>query len=162
VQNLADLFREPRTLQYVDVPFHPISLADRKGFPMNVGRLAGACGLLTGMLVSACSLTRPVPIALDPTGVSGFLAQHPQGNLRVTEHSGRRYWVHAPVVRGDTLVGQRGYNVPVEVLAVPLAQVAELRTSHFSWGRTGALAAGTLAGAFVALAFLVQDAKAIE
>jgi len=113
------------------------------------------------LLLPACSVTRPAPVALDASGVSAFLAAHPHTNLRVTEHSGQRYWVHAPVVRGDSLVGQRGYDVPVQALGVPLDRVAELRTSHFSWGRTGAVVAGTLAASVVALAILIDDAQPV-
>jgi len=42
------------------------------------------------------------------------LAEHPADNLRVTEHSGKRCWVHAPKIQGDSLVGRRGYDVLVE------------------------------------------------
>jgi hypothetical protein len=118
--------------------------------------------VLIGLLLPACSVTRPMPVALDAPGVSAFLADHPHTNLRVTEHSGRHYWVHAPVVRGDSLVGQRGYDVPVQALSVPLDQVAELRTSHFSWGRTGAVVAGTVAASVVALAILIDNAQPID
>jgi hypothetical protein len=94
--------------------------------------------------------------------VSAYLTDKPRSNLRVTERSGRRYWVHAPRVSGGSLVGQRGYDVPVESVSVPLEQVDELRTSHFSWERTGALVAGSLAAAFVALGILVEGAEPID
>jgi hypothetical protein len=111
------------------------------------------------LLLSACSVNRAVPVVLDAPGLSTFLTDHPHTNLRVTEHSGRRYWVHAPVIRGDSLVGQRGYDVPLQPLSVPLEQVAELHSSHFSWGRTGALVGGTLAAAAAALAILIEEAQ---
>ena len=110
-------------------------------------------------LLSACSVTRPVPIALDAPGVSAYLTDNPRSNLQVTERSGRRYWVHEPRVSGDSLLGQLGYDVPVQPLSVPLEEVEELRTSHFSWGRTGAVVAGSMAAAFVALAILVEGAE---
>jgi hypothetical protein len=128
---------------------------------MNAGALARIGSASIYLLVSGCSVTRPVPIALDAPGVSAFLTDHPRSNLRVTERSGRRYWVHSPLVRGDSLVGQRGYDVPTQPLSVPLDQVAELRTSHFSWGRTGAVVAGSLAAAAVALGILVEEAQPI-
>jgi hypothetical protein len=128
---------------------------------MNLGLLARTGCPLIYLLLSACAVTRAVPAALDPPGLSTFLADHPHTNLRITEYSGRRYWVHAPVIKGDSLVGQRGYDVPVQPLSVPLEQVAELRTSHFSWGRTGALVGGTLAAFVVALGILVEEAQPI-
>ena len=92
---------------------------------------AGAC-----MLVTGCSVTRPVPGTPDALSLRTYLAEHPTANLRVTERSGRKYWVHAPEIRGDSLVGRRGYDVPVQPLSVGLADVVELRTGHFSAGRT--------------------------
>jgi hypothetical protein len=128
---------------------------------MNLGALARTGYPLIYLLLSACSVTRPVPVVLDGPGLSTFLTDHPHTNLRVTEHSGRRYWVHSPVIRGDSLVGQRGYVMPVQPLGVPLEQVAELHSSHFSWGRTGALVTGTLAAAGAALAILIKEAQPI-
>jgi hypothetical protein len=49
-----------------------------------------AGGLLIFLFVSACSLTRPVPIALSASELRTFLAEHPQDNLRISEHSGRQ------------------------------------------------------------------------
>lgn len=121
--------------------------------------LAG--GPLIALLLCACSVTRPVPVVLSSVELETFLTDHPHANLQVTEHSGRRYWVHAPVVRGDSLVGRRGYDLPVRPLSVPLEQVAELRRSHFSWGRTGALVGGTLVAAGLALAILIEEAQPI-
>ena len=121
--------------------------------------LAGGAGPFICLASGACSVTRPVPIVLDAPVISAFLSEHPQANLRVTEHSGRKYWVHAPEVQADSLVGQVGYDVPIRRVAVPLEQVAELGTTHFSWGRTGALAGGTMAVAFIALAILVGEAE---
>ena len=128
---------------------------------MNSGELARTGCPLIFLLLTACSVTRAVPVVLDAPGLSTFLTDHPHTNLRVTEHSGRRYWVHSPVIRGDSLVGQRGYNVPVQPLSVPLQQVAEVHSSHFSWGRTGALVAGTVAAAGAALAILIENAQPI-
>lgn len=128
---------------------------------MSLGALGRTGCPLIYLLLSSCSVTRTVPVVLDAPGLSTFLTDHPHTNLRVTEHSGRRYWVHAPVIRGDSLVGQRGYDVPVQPLSVPLEQVAALHSSHFSWGRTGALVAGTLAAAGAALAILIEEAQPI-
>jgi hypothetical protein len=116
---------------------------------------------LSFLCVSACAVTRPLPIALDAPAVSAFLAEHPQTNLQVTEHSGRKYWIHAPLVRGDSLIGQRRLDVPVAPRQVPLTRVAALGTSHFSWGRTGVAVAGTLAVAAVGLAVLIDEAQPI-
>lgn len=114
--------------------------------------------ILAVMLAGGCAVTRPVPVTLDQPGVSAFLAEHPQSNLRVTEESGRRYWIHAPEIRGDSLVGRRGYDRPVQALSVPLNRITELGTTHFSWGRTGALVGGAAVGIFGALAILLSDA----
>ena len=55
-------------------------------------------------LVCGCSVTRPVPVAMDAPTLSSYLAEHPAANLRVTDNSGKRYWVHAPKIRGDSLI----------------------------------------------------------
>jgi hypothetical protein len=112
------------------------------------------------LFLSACSVTRQVPVALNASDLKTFLAEHPQENLRVSEQSGRRYWIHAPVVQGDSLVGQRGYDVPVQPLGVSLDQLAALHTTHFSWGRTGALVGATAAAVVAALAVLLSEAEA--
>jgi hypothetical protein len=117
---------------------------------------AGLCALL-----SACSVTRPVPVATDAASLRSYLADHPVANLRVTDRAGRRYWVHAPEIRGDSLVGRRGYDVPVRPLGVGLDQVVELHTGHFSSGRTGAVVGGVLAAAGVALGLLIKDAQPV-
>jgi hypothetical protein len=128
---------------------------------MRVHRLARrGCGTLP-FLIGGCAVTRPLPIALDPPAVTAFLAEHPQANVQVTEHSGRKYWLHAPLVRGDSLIGQRRPDVPIVPRRVPLDQVAALGTSHFSWGRTGAAVAGTLAVAAVGLVILIDESQPV-
>ena len=122
-------------------------------------RALGACGLL--WLVGACSVTRPVPAGMDAPSLSAYLAEHTPTDLRVTEQSGRRYWVHAPQVRGDSLVGRRGYDVTASRTGVPLQQVVELRTGHFSPSRTGAVVFGALLAAGATLAVLVDEAEPI-
>jgi hypothetical protein len=122
--------------------------------------LTAAIGLFT--MGTACSVTRPVPASVDATALRTYLTEHPPTNLRIMERSGRRYWVHAPEVRGDSLVGRHGYNLPVRPLGVPLEEVAELRTGHLSVGRTGALVGGVLAGAVLALSLLVKEAQPIH
>ena len=117
---------------------------------------AGACVLVTG-----CSVTRPVPATSDASSLRNYLAEHPAANLRVTERSGRKYWVHAPEVRGDSLVGRRGYDVPVRPLSVGLADVVELRTGHLSAGRTAGAVGGVLAMAGVALLLVIDEAQPI-
>jgi hypothetical protein len=112
-------------------------------------------------LVSGCSVTRPLPAAMDAPSLVTYLAEHPAADLRVTEHSGRRYWVHAPEVRGDSLVGQRGYDIGGSRIALSLGQVVELRTGHFSPSRTGAVVFGALLAAGATLAILVDEAEPI-
>ena len=114
------------------------------------------------LLIAACSVTRPVSVALDAAAIRSYLSEQPQANLRITEHSGRRYWLHAPAVLGDSLVGQLGFDVPVQRVAVRVGQITELGTTHFSWGRTGALAGGFLAAAFTTLALLVKEAEPLN
>jgi hypothetical protein len=89
------------------------------------------------------------------------LAEHPAADLRVTEHSGKRYWVHAPRIQGDSLVGRRGYDIPARPAGVHLQDVVELRTGHFSLGRTGVALGGALLAAGVALAILVENAQPV-
>ena len=122
-------------------------------------QVSGSAGLL--WLVCACSVTRPVPVAIDAPSLSTYLAEHPAANLRVTEQSGRRYWVHAPAIQGDSLVGRRGYDVPARPVGIRLRLVTELRTGHFSLGRTGAAIGGALIVAGVALAILIENAQPI-
>jgi hypothetical protein len=110
-----------------------------------------------GILLTACSVTRPVPVAMDAATLRTYLAEHPAENLRVTERSGRRYWVHAPEVRGDSLVGRRGYDLPARPVGVGLEDVAELHTGHFSAGRTGMAVGGALAVTGVALLLVIDD-----
>jgi hypothetical protein len=110
---------------------------------------------------SGCSVTRPLPAAMDAPSLVTYLAEHPAADLRVTEHSGRRYWVHAPEVRGDSLVGRRGYDISGSRIALSLGQVVELRTGHFSPSRTGAAVFGALLAAGATLAILVDEAEPI-
>lgn len=119
----------------------------------------GSAGLL--WLVYGCSVTRPVLVTLDAPSLSQYLAEHPSADLRVTEQSGQWYWVHAPQVQGDSLMGRRGYDVPPRTVGVHLDEVAELRTGHFSWGRTGAVIGGGLMAAGLALAILVDNAQPV-
>lgn len=128
---------------------------------MRLQRLGPVGGGILPFLMSGCAVTRPLPIALDPPAVSAFLADHPQANLHVTEHSGLKYWLHAPLVRGDSLIGQRRLDVPTVARRVALNQVSGLGTSHFSWGRTGAAVAGTLAVAAVGLAILIDHTEPV-
>ena len=97
-------------------------------------------------LMCGCSVTRPVPVAIDAPALSAYLAEHPAANLRVTEHSGKRYWVHAPKIQGDSLIGRHGYDVPVRPAGVHLHAAVELRAGHFSLGRTGAAIGGRARG----------------
>lgn len=120
--------------------------------------------LATGFLwlVCGCSVTRPVPVALDAPSLSSYLVEHPAANLRVTEHSGKRYWIHAPKVQGDSLTGRHGYGDPVRSMGVHLQDILELRTGHFSVGRTGAVIGGALVAAGVTLAILVDESQPVD
>ena len=124
-------------------------------------RLCCSISLGAWMLVTGCSVTRPVPATADAVSLQTYLAEHPAANLRVTERSGRKYWVHAPEVRGDSLVGRRGYDLPIRPLSVGFDDVAELRTGHFSAGRTAGAVGGVLAAAGVALLLLIEEAQPI-
>jgi hypothetical protein len=119
------------------------------------GPALGTIGSL--WLLGGCSVTRPVPAAIDGRSLATYLAEHPAANLRVTEHSGKRYWVHSPKIEGDSLTGQRGYEAPIRPTSVHLQDVAELQTGHFSLGRTGAALGGALVAAGVTLAILVKN-----
>jgi len=123
-------------------------------------RTLGTAGLL--WVVCGCSVTRPVPVAIDASSLSTYLADHPAANLRVAEQSGKRYWVHMLTIQGDSLIGRRGYDDPARRSSVHLREVVELRTGHFSLSRTGAAIGGALMAAGVALAILVENAQPIE
>ncbi len=58
-------------------------------------------------------------------------------------------------------MGRRGYDVPVQPLGVGLADVVELRTGHFSAGRTAGAVGGVLAVAGVALLLVIDEAQPI-
>jgi hypothetical protein len=107
--------------------------------------------------VSGCSVTRPAPA--NPTALREYLDRRGEANLRVTDRSGDRYWLHAPVIRHDSLVGRHGYDRPYAPVAVPLDQVVSVEVSRFSWGRTAALTGGVLAAAFTTLALLISEAE---
>jgi hypothetical protein len=111
------------------------------------------------VLIAGCSVTRPMPVTPDAPMLRSYLAEHPTANLRVTARSGRQYWMPAPEVRGDSLVGRQGYDVPVQHLSVGLDDVVELRTGHFSAGRTAGLVGGVLALAGVALVLVSEEAQ---
>ena len=52
-------------------------------------RLTAAGVFLTvGLLISACSVTRPLALNLDPTSLEGYLAEHPTSNLHVRTRAG--------------------------------------------------------------------------
>lgn len=112
-------------------------------------------------LVTACSVARPVGVTMDAPSLRGYVAEHPAATLRVTARSGRRFWIHAPEIRGDSLVGRQGYDVPARKLGVGLEDVAELHTGHFSVARTGAAVGGVLAGAGIALLILIENSQPI-
>jgi hypothetical protein len=118
--------------------------------------LASVCTLATG-----CSVTRPVPVTPAAASLRDYLAAHPTANLRVTERSGRKYWIHAPEVRGDSLVGRRGYDTPVRSMSVGLDDVAELRTGHYSAGRTAGAVGGVLAIAGLAMVLVIDEAQPV-
>jgi hypothetical protein len=122
--------------------------------------LFGSIGIAIG--AGACSVTRPISAPLDAPSLRSYLAEYPAVNLQVIERAGDRYWIHAPEVRGDSLVGRRGYDLPVRPRGVALDQIVELRTGHVSLGRTAAVAGGVLAAGFVTLAVLVKDAQPID
>ena len=121
--------------------------------------LPGSLGSV--VMLGACSVTRPVPVALEAASLRAYLAEHPAANLRVTDLSGRRYWIHGPQVRSDSLVGRHGYDLPLRPMGVPLSEVAELGTGHFSAGRTGAAVGGALAAPGVALLLVIDEPQPI-
>jgi hypothetical protein len=124
--------------------------------PLHVLWSTGALWLVWG-----CLVTRPLPVAIDASSVASHLAEHPAVNLQVTEQSGKRYRVHAPKILGDSLIGRRGYDVPARPAGVHLQDVIELRTGHFSPGRTAAALGGALLVTGVTLAILVENAEPI-
>jgi hypothetical protein len=111
------------------------------------------------ILLSGCSVTRPMPVTPDAASLRGYLAEHPTADVRVTARSGKRFWLHTPEVQGDSLVGRRGYDIPVRHLSVGLDQGAQLHTGHFSAGRTAGVVGGVLAVAGVALALVIEQAQ---
>jgi hypothetical protein len=117
---------------------------------------AGLCSL-----VIACSVARPVRVTTDAPSLRGYLAEHRPANLRVTARTGRRFWIHAPKVRGDSLIGRQGYDMPVRELGVGLEDVAELHTGHFSAGRTGAAVGGGLVAAGVVLLLMIDNVQPV-
>jgi hypothetical protein len=119
-------------------------------------------GLVAAVPVaSAGSVHRPVPVAQDATSLRAYLADHPVGNMRVTDRAGHRYWIDAPEVRGDSLVGRHGYDQPGRPVGVGIDQMVSLQTGHFSAGRTTAVVGGVLAAAGVAILLVADEAQPI-
>lgn len=74
--------------------------------------------------------------------------------LRITRHGGSQVILEQPTIRGDTILGiVRSYQAAGEV-RIPLSDVREVATRHFSAWRTATLvtgvATGVVAGAYVA------------
>lgn len=109
------------------------------------------------MLLAGCSVTRPMPVTPDAAALRSYLTEHPTADIRVTARSDRKYWIHAPEIRGDSLVGRRGYDVPVRYLS--LDDVVDLRTRHASAGRTAGAVGGLLAVAGVALLLVIEQTQ---
>ena len=97
------------------------------------------------LLVTACSVTKPVAPAPIPASIQEYLASHPHATLRIADSTGRRQWIYDANLRGDTLRGLRTATMPRDSIAMPLRQVSEVAAPRFSATRTfgmfGALAA---------------------
>ena len=118
-------------------------------------------GFLSTLVVTGCSVTRPIAVGPDASALADYLAEHPAANVRVQTRSGERYWIHAPQVRGDSIVGRQGYDLPARPAGLPLTEVAEIGTSRFSAGRTGAAIGGAVAAVGVALLVLVDGGSQV-
>lgn len=88
------------------------------------------------LLVTACSLTKPVTPTLTPASIREYLGRHAHAVLRIADSTGRRQWIYDATLRGDTLRGLRTTTMPRDSIAVPLRQVSEVAAPRFSATRT--------------------------
>ncbi len=88
------------------------------------------------LLVTACSVTKPVAPAPTPASIQEYLGRHPHAILRVADSTGRRQWIYDANLRGDTLRGLRNPTMPRDSIAMPLRQVSEIAAPRFSATRT--------------------------
>ena len=66
--------------------------------------------------------------------------------LRITRHGGSKVILEQPTIRGDTILGIVRSNQSAGEVRIPLSDVREVATRHFSVGRTAALVTGVATG----------------
>jgi hypothetical protein len=108
------------------------------------------------LLVTACSVTKPVSPAPTPASIQEYLARYPHATLRIADSTGRTQWIYDANLRGDTLRGLRSATMPRDSIAMPLRQVSEVAAPRFSATRTFGLV-GALAALVGLYALLLPD-----
>jgi hypothetical protein len=112
----------------------------------------GALSILLG-----CTANRPILVAPEPVALGSYLAEERPPDLLVTDSGGHAFWLHAPELRGDTLTGRLSLDARPKRIAIPLAQVRDLRQPHFSAGRTFGLIGGVIGAAGITLLIVAVD-----
>ena len=101
--------------------------------------------LLVVLLISACSVTKPVAPSPTPESIQAYLSDHPRATLRVTDSTGHKQWIYETRLRGDTLRGQRNASFRWDSIGIALAGKTEVAAPHFSPTRTLGLLGGIAA-----------------
>src|SRR5437868_12869347 len=97
------------------------------------------------LLLTACTVTKPVAPAPTSASVQEYLARYPHAILRITDSTGHGQWIYDAHLQGDTLRGLRNTTMPRDSIAMPLRQQGEIAAPHFSATRTFVLLAGLAA-----------------
>ena len=95
--------------------------------------------LTLGILLPACTVVQPITTGPTPVKVEDYLKAHRQAALRVVDSSGHARWFYYAEVQRDTLHGARHSFPPREEVTLPLSQISQVGTQHFSAGRTAGL-----------------------
>lgn len=95
-------------------------------------RIIAASLLLLTLPASGCRTWRAADI---PPRL--LIEEGRPSTLRVTQSNGDHVYLRAPVISGDSVVGERLKRGPAPVpIAIPMERVSEVATSQFSGGRT--------------------------
>ena len=105
--------------------------------------------LLVVMASSGCQAWH-----LEGTRPESLLVTRKPSVVRVTRSDGSKIVLEDPVLRTDTLSGIASGQTADSEVAVPLADVRQVETPHFSAGRTIGLALGLAATVLATIAAL--------
>jgi hypothetical protein len=110
---------------------------------------SGASAVASWLLLSGCTITRPVIANPTPSSIQEYLQHRAPATLLVSDSSGHKRWVYSAVVVADTLRGRGTTTNPPVPIDIPLNQISGVAGSRYSSGRTLALVGGIAALALV-------------